>query len=344
MITFDQILGQDNAIQLLRQAYLAQRLPHGLIFSGPAGIGKGTTAQALATLFLCEKPKADHPCGHCQSCTLMAAGNHPDFHRVYRQLVHLEDEDKAARDLSIDVVRDYLLKPASQMAALNGGKVFVVEEAERLSLPAQNAMLKTLEEPYGKTLIILLTDDAESLLPTIRSRCRLIRFAPLPQKTVLQQLEDRQIPRADAADLASFSEGSLGQALKWHAQGILPSLRELHRLLGAIASGQSDADLAAWLKTASEAYGVSRLEKEGAGTKPQWTREGLLLYLKQIARELRVRLAQSADPAQMDQLCQAIDALAQAEEYLHANVTVSLIFQQLAARLERLFSRPVAAE
>jgi DNA polymerase-3 subunit delta' len=92
--TFRDVFGQDSALDTLRRAYLADRLPHGLLFAGPIGVGKALTARALGTLFLCERPQpgAAEPCGRCESCTLMAAGTHPDFHPVYRQLIRLEKD------------------------------------------------------------------------------------------------------------------------------------------------------------------------------------------------------------------------------------------------------------
>src|SRR6185437_4590183 len=113
MTKFSDIFGQEQAIETLMKAYRADRLPHGMIFAGPAGVGKMTTARALATLFLCQDPKVDAPCGKCESCTLMGvlndheSTNHPDFHVVYRQLIRLDKDKSKARDLSIDVVRDY---------------------------------------------------------------------------------------------------------------------------------------------------------------------------------------------------------------------------------------------
>src|SRR5690348_13505872 len=114
LITFNDIFGQANAIDTLRRAYVADRLPHGLLFAGPTGVGKNLTARALATLFLCEHPKPEPAaCGKCESCTLMAAGTHPDYHRVYRQLIRLEKDTSKAKDLPIAVIRDYLVAPAN---------------------------------------------------------------------------------------------------------------------------------------------------------------------------------------------------------------------------------------
>src|SRR5438552_13929122 len=104
LITFEDILGQSPAIEVLTSAYTTDRLPHAMIFTGPAGVGKATTAAALGTLLLCHNPKSTKPCGKCESCRVMSAGNHPDFHTVYRQLIRLDKQDAKARDLSIDVI------------------------------------------------------------------------------------------------------------------------------------------------------------------------------------------------------------------------------------------------
>src|SRR5688572_31040044 len=236
MTTFEDILGQENAIETISRAYESERLPHGLIFAGPVGVGKATTARALATLFLCEKPKGAEPCGKCASCALMSAEPEPtppDYHVVYRQLIRLEKEKSKAIELSVDVVRDFLVEPANMKASMNRGKVFVVEEAELMNPQAQNAMLKTLEEPAGRTLIVLLTDQPHALLPTIRSRCQLVRFAPLDTKLVQRELEKRGIDKGAAAAAAALTEGSLGLALKWVQDGVVSSAGELIRQIDA---------------------------------------------------------------------------------------------------------------
>src|SRR5213593_3123196 len=127
MTTLQDIFGQDSAIETIVRAYEADRLPHGLIFAGPVGVGKATAARGLAALFLCENPRKNQPCGKCTSCTLMDAGNHPDFHVVYRQLIRLEKEKVKAIELAKDVITNYLVEPANHKSSMGRGKVFVVE-------------------------------------------------------------------------------------------------------------------------------------------------------------------------------------------------------------------------
>lgn len=340
MSAFTAIFGQPAATDSLRRAYLADRLPHGLIFAGPAGVGKGTTAGALGKLFLCDRPAGDSPCGGCESCRLMDAGNHPDFHVVSRSLIRYHDKTGKSKgiDLSIHVLRPELIEPAGRKAVMGRGKVFVVEQAETMNPQAQNGLLKTLEEPAGRALIVLLTDQPGALLPTIRSRCQTIRFAPLAPEIVSRELARRGVEKAVAARAADLAGGSLGVALKWIEDGVIDSAQELLAQVDALFAGRPPDDLPGWFKKAADAYAEKQMDRDPLGSKDQATREGLALYLHLAAEHVRrrmVALGTAGDAAGLEQACAAIDALARAEEYLDANVNIPLVFQQLAASLER---------
>ena len=336
---FEDILDQEEPIAWLRDAWRSERLPHGLVFAGPVGVGKGTTARALATLFLCDSPKKDEPCGACASCRAMAADVHPDYHVVYRQLVRLEQNSKSvARDLSIHVVRDHLIAPANLKAAMNHGKVFVVEEADLMNTSAQNALLKTLEEPAARTLIVLLTDQPSCLLPTIRSRTQLVRFGLLDERLVQRELARRGIDKDAAADAARFTEGSLGVALRWLSDGVVERARQLVDQLDAVTAGQGAGDLQEWLKKSAEAYAEKALARDKLASKDQATREGLATYLRIASNHFRRRLGEPQGGEDLERACAAIDAVAAAEQYLDANVNVPLVIQQFVSKLEMLFS------
>ncbi|HUB25311.1 MAG TPA: DNA polymerase III subunit delta' [Tepidisphaeraceae bacterium] len=340
MIRFDDILGQSAAVEFLRAACLADRLPHAMIFAGSVGVGKRTCATALAGWFLCPNARGDKACGKCDSCRLIPTGNHPDLHIVAKELIRFHDKTGKSKgiNLSIDVVRPELIEPAARTAAMGHGKFFIIEQADLMSDAAQNALLKTLEEPAGRTAIVLLTDAPESLLPTVRSRCQIVRFASLDTKAVQARLEKQGIDSATAADAAELSEGSLGGAMNLISEGLIPRARELEMQIEQLFAGHAPADLAGWLKHAADQHAETELERDPLGSKESATRAGLNLYLSFAARWLRVRLRQTADADQLEQTCRAIDAMSRFQMYLDANVNVPLALGQLAAAWDAEFA------
>ena len=344
--TFDDIFGQDAAIEFLQQAYRADRLPHGLIFAGPVGVGKATTARALGQLFLCEKPKSNAmPCGKCDSCRVFEAGNHPDYHVITKELIRVHDRAGTSKavDLSINVIRPELIAKAAMKPMMNMGKVFVIEQAELMSAAAQNAMLKTLEEPAGRAVIILLTDQPSCLLPTVRSRCQLVPFRALDESKVRSELVSRGVETDVATRAAALSEGSLGLALRWIADGVVDAAMQLSSLLDELTAGGGAGDLPDWIRKAADAYATKQLDRDPLGSKDQATRQGLALYLRLASGQFRRQLQQQVNPEDLERTCCAVDAIVQAEEYLDTNVTVALVFQQLSIALERVFARSTAA-
>jgi DNA polymerase III subunit delta' len=337
MISFTHILGQDPAIAWLRSAYLADRLPHGLIFAGPVGVGKATTARAMAALFLCENPDETKPCGKCESCRVFDSGTHPDCHVITKELIRYHDKTGKSKgiDLSIHVLRPELIEPAGRKAVMGRGKVFVVEQAELMNPQAQNALLKTLEEPAGRTLIVLLTDQPGAMLQTIRSRCQVVRFTALDEAVVREGLRNRKVDPTLADRAADLSRGSLGVALKWIEDGVIEPAGELAGQVDAAFEGKPPPDLPGWFKKAAEAYAQKQLDRDELASKDQATREGLSLYLMIAGERFRRRLAEAAGPAELERACAAIDAIARAESYLDANVNTAIALQQLALALER---------
>src|SRR4051794_6555695 len=340
---FQDIFGQNAAIEWIRQAYLADRLPHGMIFAGPVGVGKATTARALGQLFLCEKPKADAtPCGKCDSCLVFEAGNHPDYHVITKELIRYHDKTGKSKgiELSIHVLRPELIDKAAMKPGMNVGKVFVIEQAELMNPQAQNSMLKTLEEPAGRTVIILLTDQPNALLPTIRSRCQVVRFQSLDESKTRTELVRRGVDAQTAERAANLSDGSLGLALRWIEDGVVDAAGDLFERLDTIESGAGAGDLSEWVRKAADVYGTKKLDRDPLGSKDQATREGLALYLRLASQHFRRRLTEASGADLLERNCAAIDAIVKSEEFLDANVNIPLVFQQLSIALERLFAPP----
>lgn len=201
---FDDILGHGRIIEVLRRSLRNGKTAHSYLFEGVPGCGRKKTALTLIQGLFCTV-LPDDACGECPSCRKIDGGNHPDIHLI----APLPDK----RDISIEQLRDmqHVLSLRPYEAPR---KVCIIDPAERMSVSAANSLLKTLEEPPGNALIILLTENAGMLLPTVRSRCQLLRFAPLSPEHVLSLLERNGMTPEAAALVAPMSGGSLQKALE----------------------------------------------------------------------------------------------------------------------------------
>jgi DNA polymerase-3 subunit delta' len=203
LIRFADIRGHERAREFLRAALAHDRLPHALLFTGADGIGKHSLALAFVARLQCERDGED-ACGECSSCRQIAAASHPDV-----QLISVASGKK---DIGIDRIRE--LKRFMQLQPMRGrAKVAVLDEAHLLTIPAQNALLKVLEEPPARSFLLLVSSNPGALLATVRSRCQRLQFAPLPADTVVEILTAASQTDATAArELAALAEGSPGRA------------------------------------------------------------------------------------------------------------------------------------
>jgi DNA polymerase III subunit delta' len=209
------IVGHEWAVQYLRRSLLNQRDAHAYLFAGPEGIGKALLAQRLAQALVCETGKPD-PCLLCRACKRVAKGNHPDVRAVSLQTQAEAQKTDAApsKKLGIDTIREWQrdigLRPFEAQR-----RVFILDDAQALTDQAANAMLKTLEEPPPYAVLILLSHGAGDLLPTIVSRCRVLRLRPVARESVAATVRDRfNVDPGDAALVAAWSGGRLGWAVR----------------------------------------------------------------------------------------------------------------------------------
>ena len=149
---------------------------------------------------------------------------------------------------------------------------------------AQNSLLKTLEEPAGRSLIILLTVKPDDLLPTIRSRTQVVRFGSLSDKTVFTQLKLRNIDPQTAEYATRIVDGSLGTAMQWINDGVIDQARDLGAHLEGLINGRPTTDLGDWLKTAAESYAAKQIEKDDNTSKDNATRNGIAIFLRLASR------------------------------------------------------------
>jgi DNA polymerase-3 subunit delta' len=154
-------------------------------------------------------------CGDCVSCRTFNAGSHPDFEHVYKELLEFTKEGKDKEppvQFPIDVVREFLIEKVSARPALSARRVFILSEAEKLNNESQNCLLKVLEEPPSYCCIILICTRPDKLLPTIRSRCQILRFGPVAEDRIIEKLNEIGIGEKQARFFARLADGSLGQA------------------------------------------------------------------------------------------------------------------------------------
>jgi DNA polymerase-3 subunit delta' len=203
LIRFADIRGHERPREFLRAAWAHGRLPHALLFTGADGIGKRSLALAFVARLQCERDGED-ACGECSSCRQIAAASHPD--------VQLISVTPGKKEIGIDRIRG--LKRFMQLQPMRGrAKVAILDEAHLLTIPAQNALLKVLEEPPTRSFLLLVSSNPGALLATVRSRCQRLQFAPLPADTVVEILTAAsQIDAAAARGLAVLAEGSPGRA------------------------------------------------------------------------------------------------------------------------------------
>ena len=212
-IGFESVIGQKLAVAHLQNALRTNRLSQAYLIHGEKGAGKKALARALAAVLVCEQP-ADRngllePCGCCPSCRQMKAGTHPDV-----ILVSNERVGAAAKTTTLGVsAARFIQSDAALKPYQSSYKIYVVPNAERMSQQAQNALLKTLEEPPAYVVLLLLADNLAAFLPTILSRCITIQLHPAPEKELVRALEECNVRGARALTLARLSHGNPGRCL-----------------------------------------------------------------------------------------------------------------------------------
>jgi DNA polymerase III subunit delta' len=241
-MSWGEIQGHDQVVEQFRRAIARNRLASTFLFIGPPGVGKRTFALRLAKAFLCESPKTDvlEPCGHCPACTQVDAQTHPDLEIISKP------KDKSEIPIRLFIgegdnrMRDGLCYRISMKAYRGGYKIGIIDDADLLNQEGANCLLKTLEEPPPRTLLILIGTSEQRQLPTIRSRSQIIRFRPLDESTVAELLISRGLvsERRDALRLAALSGGSLQRALELD-QADLDEFRQM--LLNELCQADWDA-------------------------------------------------------------------------------------------------------
>lgn len=196
------MLGHQKVLNTLQTAIKSDNISHAYIFEGANGIGKRETALAFSSVLMCEAD--DAPCGRCKACQLFQQGSHPDFQEIYL------DEDKS---ISVEDIRN-VLKGIIIRPLYSKYKVFIINDADNMTIQAQNALLKSLEEPPGYVVFILTVQSGSAMTPTIRSRCQRIFFDKLSYEKLMEILKDKYGTIKPEWDfIVSYADGVIGTAI-----------------------------------------------------------------------------------------------------------------------------------
>ena len=203
MTGFGDIIGHEQIIEHFRSALKNHQVSHAYILNGENGSGKNMLAKAFAKALVCEAGYGDS-CNMCRACHQFDSGNHPDVKWITHEKANSIGVDEVREQINNDIV----IKPYSSKY-----KVYIIDEAEKMTVQAQNALLKTIEEPPEYAVILLLTSNIDSLLPTIRSRCVRLDLKVVDDGLVKKYLmEHLQVPDYQAEIDASYAQGSIGKA------------------------------------------------------------------------------------------------------------------------------------
>jgi len=347
-MAWSNILGHELVIGRLRESIARGRLSHACLFVGPDGIGKERVARELAKTLLCTEGSGE-ACDACRACRKVEHGNHPDVTIVER--VRDTAKGTARSAIVIDQVREEIQDVISFKPFEGSHKVFIISEAERLTEQAQNCLLKTLEEPPGHSLLILVADRLESFLDTVVSRCQVVRFRPLPIDTVeriVREHSDDEDDEGALRVLARLSGGSPGRAMRYRDEGAYDLVLWL---LGQAVEMPPAGEFA----VAGELLGEAK--KQGASLAAARERLRLVLdLLTQAFRDACFRAAgfsdellawSDAEPS-FDALCGRLTAgrarrltllALEAREQMDANVNIKLVLENLLLGLSATLTR-----
>ena len=206
MFSFSEIVGHEQIKEHMQAAIRDKKPFHAYLFQGEEGVGKEALARTFAAGLQCQSESADKPCKECVSCRQMESGNQPDVIWVTRE--------KAS--LGVDEIREQLCNTMEIKPFSSPYKIYLVPEAEKMTEAAQNALLKTIEEPPEYGIVILMTSNISALLPTIQSRCLTMEFRPLSTAVVESYVKEHcQVPDYQARASAAFAQGNLGKAMRY---------------------------------------------------------------------------------------------------------------------------------
>lgn len=322
MRSFKDIIGQEHIKEYLQNSISQKKISHAYIIQGERFSGKEFIAKVFAAVLQCEK-QGTEPCGECRSCKQVQTGNQPDI--IY--VGHEKPNSIGVEDVRGQINGDIAIRPYSSPY-----KIYIINEGEKLTPQAQNALLKTLEEPPAYAVILILTTNLEGLLPTILSRCVTFRMKPVQDELVKEYLKkELMIPDYKADICVAFARGNIGQAkqlatseefenIRNEALSLVKNIRnmELHEVMTAVKKiREYHIDINEYLDVLSIWYRDVLLFKATNDTNHLIFREEIQYIRK------------AADKSAYEGIENILNALESAKSRLRANVNFELVMELL---------------
>jgi DNA polymerase-3 subunit delta' len=330
---FADVIGHERAKRLVQAAIVQNRLAHAYLLHGEDRIGKRLFALRVTQALLCERPWAEHQpdsCGVCRACLQVVARTHPDF------LLIEADREQANPQIKIDAIRD-IEQQMIYRPLIGDRKICLIDEADRMTISAANALLKTLEEPPDHSLFLLVSSRPHAMLATIRSRCQCIRLAtPAQTQVEAAVILKRELPPADARFLALLSDGQLGRAL----ESDIKEARTQQQEFSTLFSPQGIRSISQLLTT-TEALAKAERIPEAFDWLLRWLRDLLLIAVGAgsghvLNVERRTELQSLAEGIDVTALLDMIGELDRLECQAHRNLNQQIALETVLLRLRSL--------
>ena len=322
MLTFKDILGHEQIKEHFQNVAATGKVSHAYILSGEAGMGKKTLANAFAMTLLCEEDGKE-PCMQCHACKQVLSGNHPD-------LIYVTHEKPAS--IGVDDVREQINDTIMVRPYSSQYKIYIVDEAEKMTVQAQNALLKTIEEPPTYAVIMLLTTNPDAFLQTILSRCVQLKLKPLRDSVVKDYLEEKlQVKDIQAEIYSAFARGNLGKAIHLaQSEDFKMMYEEILKLLKEIR----EMDISQLLDVIRKLKDDNTDIKECLNFMQMWYRD-ILMY--KTTKDLNLLIfkdefsavKKAASLSSYEGLERILEAIDKARVRLDANVNMELVMELL---------------
>lgn len=327
MAKFTDIIGQEQLKEHLQNAIAMNKVSHAYLINGERSSGKEFAAKVFAAALQCEKGGTE-PCGECHSCIQEKSGNQPDI--IY--VSHDKPNTIGVEDIRTQINNDIGIKPYSSPR-----KIYIMNEGEKMTVQAQNALLKTLEEPPEYAVILILTTNVDALLPTILSRCVVLNMKPVPDHKVKKYLmEELQIPDYKANICVAFARGNIGKAKMLASSEEFEKVKEEAVTLVKYINDMDISEVVKAIKKISEyQFDVT----DYLDILSVWYRDVLLFKATKDANSLIFKneiqyIRKVADRSTYEGIETIVKALQQAKRRLEANVNFDLTMELLLLTIQ----------